>query len=614
MNSTGVYIRRSSALIAAAVVCGVIERWDDRGKQERWASQVKLSTIVLCFCSGLACAQSVQLRTVALSGEQVPGLDPGVVYNDFGGVFRPVAINDAGDIAFVSRITGPGIGFNDNDIVLCTRASGSSIMLRARSGDPAPGFPAGVDYQFITGSGAQLDDQGAILFENRIVGTGVTDDNDFAYFTDLLGPTIAPIARDGDPAPGLPGLTWEPLTATLTGAGNVQVFAELTGPGVIEETNEAVFAFTAGTGFAPRVREGDPAPGFAPGVVIESIGNPAYNDAGGIAFEVTLAGPGITDDNSAVLYAASGFGAGAPGPAPIARAGEPVPGLPAGVIYDELLVFRPLLLTNAGDVAFVGEVTDSDVPPDRRQVFMVGIGGPNARPLAITEAQIPGQPQGTQIRAFLDAAYSDLGHAAFIALLEGSSVTPGIDDEALFVDTDGSGIRLIARRGEPAPGAPAGVVYESFGDAVAPTFGAAGSLIYTATLSGGRQAVYTLDAAGAPRLLVASGQTIDVNNNPNTTDLRQIDFLLESSVTRNNANQAALTLSFTDGTWGVFLARFIEPCAADFNNNGLVNILDVVGFVNNWNAQGPGADFNQDGSINILDVVAFIGVWNAGCP
>ena len=57
-----------------------------------------------------------------------------------------------------------------------------------------------------------------------------------------------------------------------------------------------------------------------------------------------------------------------------------------------------------------------------------------------------------------------------------------------------------------------------------------------------------------------------------------------------------------------------SPCIADFDGNGNVNILDVVAFITNWNAQGPGSDFNGDTNINILDVVAFITEWNAGCP
>ena len=54
-------------------------------------------------------------------------------------------------------------------------------------------------------------------------------------------------------------------------------------------------------------------------------------------------------------------------------------------------------------------------------------------------------------------------------------------------------------------------------------------------------------------------------------------------------------------------------CAADFNNDGTVNVLDVVAFINTWNAQGPGSDANNDGLINILDVIAFINTWNLGC-
>jgi hypothetical protein len=32
----------------------------------------------------------------------------------------------------------------------------------------------------------------------------------------------------------------------------------------------------------------------------------------------------------------------------------------------------------------------------------------------------------------------------------------------------------------------------------------------------------------------------------------------------------------------------VIECVPDFNNDGFVNVLDVVGFINTWNAQGPG--------------------------
>ncbi|HZW09196.1 MAG TPA: GC-type dockerin domain-anchored protein [Phycisphaerales bacterium] len=56
-----------------------------------------------------------------------------------------------------------------------------------------------------------------------------------------------------------------------------------------------------------------------------------------------------------------------------------------------------------------------------------------------------------------------------------------------------------------------------------------------------------------------------------------------------------------------------EPCVADFNGDGSVNTLDVLAFLNAWNARDPAADINGDGNINTLDVLAFLNAWTAGC-
>ena len=55
------------------------------------------------------------------------------------------------------------------------------------------------------------------------------------------------------------------------------------------------------------------------------------------------------------------------------------------------------------------------------------------------------------------------------------------------------------------------------------------------------------------------------------------------------------------------------PCRADFNGDGTVNTLDVLAFLNAWNAGDPDADINEDGVINTLDVLEFLNLWNAGC-
>ncbi|MFG0242643.1 MAG: GC-type dockerin domain-anchored protein [Phycisphaerales bacterium JB054] len=54
-------------------------------------------------------------------------------------------------------------------------------------------------------------------------------------------------------------------------------------------------------------------------------------------------------------------------------------------------------------------------------------------------------------------------------------------------------------------------------------------------------------------------------------------------------------------------------CPADFNNDGRVNTLDVLAFLNAWAARLPDGDFNHDGLINTLDVLAFLNAWAAGC-
>ena len=62
--------------------------------------------------------------------------------------------------------------------------------------------------------------------------------------------------------------------------------------------------------------------------------------------------------------------------------------------------------------------------------------------------------------------------------------------------------------------------------------------------------------------------------------------------------------------WGVVAD---DGCAGDFNGDGTVNTLDVLDFLNAWNAGDASGDFNGDGSINTLDVLDFLNAWNTPC-
>jgi len=54
-------------------------------------------------------------------------------------------------------------------------------------------------------------------------------------------------------------------------------------------------------------------------------------------------------------------------------------------------------------------------------------------------------------------------------------------------------------------------------------------------------------------------------------------------------------------------------CAADFNGDGALNVLDFVAFQVAWQAGDERADVNGDGVLDVLDFVAFQGVFAEGC-
>ncbi|MBK7403364.1 MAG: FG-GAP repeat protein [Phycisphaerales bacterium] len=58
---------------------------------------------------------------------------------------------------------------------------------------------------------------------------------------------------------------------------------------------------------------------------------------------------------------------------------------------------------------------------------------------------------------------------------------------------------------------------------------------------------------------------------------------------------------------------FAPACDADFDTNGLIDVRDVLAFLNAWNADAPRSDINGDGAIDTRDVLAFLNLWQAGC-
>ncbi len=85
----------------------------------------------------------------------------------------------------------------------------------------------------------------------------------------------------------------------------------------------------------------------------------------------------------------------------------------------------------------------------------------------------------------------------------------------------------------------------------------------------------------------------------------------------NNAS-AGLIVSMQSPTMGkqvipaASLSR-LNPCGADFNNDGFLDFFDYDAFVEAFETGGPGTDFNGDGFVDFFDYDDFVLAYEAGC-
>lgn len=136
----------------------------------------------------ISVASAATFTKVALTGEEPPGI-PGASFVDF---FSPLHLNDNGQVTFVGDIAGDGIT-NDNDFTLFSGFPGSSQLL-VRKSDPAPGYPAGVNFVAGAPQRSWFSGDGRLVFQFDVTGTGITDENNGATWIAAPG-NVAPCCR-----------------------------------------------------------------------------------------------------------------------------------------------------------------------------------------------------------------------------------------------------------------------------------------------------------------------------------------------------------------------------------------------------------------------------------
>ncbi|MFO1009139.1 MAG: immunoglobulin domain-containing protein [Planctomycetota bacterium] len=244
---------------------------------------------------------------------------------------------------------------------------GGVLQTIAKSGDPAPGFAANVNLEFI--DGAIVDDAGTVYFDTLVAGpSGYLSK---ACYTWSGGPLL-PLVLPGDPAPGLSvGATFatgEPIAAS---AGGRLVFAAdvFDNCGLPSCPTRGVFARTPTGMHAVITNHADPLPAAPAFHVLEVLQSAAINASGEVLVQVLLTNSrealyGWTEASGLFPIAVPGmqyeFAPGVYGTVGRALLGGNVSGnaLPAPALDDAgEFVFRVTMMDGATNVLVKGTFT-----------------------------------------------------------------------------------------------------------------------------------------------------------------------------------------------------------------------------------------------------------------
>jgi len=226
-------------------------------------------------------ATGTNVEPLVYVGMQAPTLDPGVQFSYLGQT--DPTLNNAGVSAFAGRVQGPGVTFGINDVAVWTGVPGA-LDLVVRSDDPVPGAEPGMRFRLANDgvSEPSVGESGEVAFLADFVtpidgGKGGT-----AIFLDSGG-GLEMVARTGDAAPGLPaGVTYHDLGDPAVANGQVLFRTSVLGPGVTIDTMQALYLGVPGA-VELLLRSGDPVAGHPELQWFELPNVYEVNDAGQIA-------------------------------------------------------------------------------------------------------------------------------------------------------------------------------------------------------------------------------------------------------------------------------------------------------------------------------------------
>jgi hypothetical protein len=214
----------------------------------------------------------VTYRTIALSTDQAPGLSPGV---SVGNIASPV-INVRGEAVFNSRVNRPGT----NNFAIWSHGPAGLVNVMIEATQP-PDLPTGIVWDD-SSSRVLLNDNGQMLIQGNVRGSGINTSNDQGYWFGGPG-TLELIAREeGTSLNNAPVFDFLSQFVSMNGHGEVGFVSRQAGVNGIW--------FGPPGGLLRIMSAGDPAPGTEPGVFFSGfdVRWPLVNDSGFVAFREDL--------------------------------------------------------------------------------------------------------------------------------------------------------------------------------------------------------------------------------------------------------------------------------------------------------------------------------------
>ncbi len=486
-----------------------------------------------------------------------------------------------------------GSGVNADNDSGAWLATGSQLALLIREGDPAPGLP-GIQIGHVHDVGA-LGEDGRVYARTSLLGADAASDAAIWLCRESQPPQL--VMREGDPAPSPPGGIFT----------NPTIYFCRHGDNDVAFVSDSSLFLSDGSTVGALAYSGMQAPGLPADVVFGTVGELVATGADSVGFRAVLSGPGVTAANDGSFWRYQGV------LELIAREGDPAPDMPAGTTYATLYHYQ----ADAESDVFGGTLVGPGITSANDYAVFRRHGG--AVQLVVREDDdAPGLPPGTRISSTWNLAAGG-SYAAFAASLSGVESTA---DRSMWIFEAG-GPALVARESDPAPDLDSDIVFhsfETFGNASGIVANATGRMVCSTRVRGpgipsnGGFSVFATDPLGQLRFVALQGDPVLTPQG----GVGHIVSFYDAGLSRDGGAMR-LVLNLQTGA-AIFRVKVGCPAAGcdgvDIAGSDCrVDLADLSELLSEFGSvtAGTPADIDGDGEVGLADLSALLEAYGSDC-